>query len=100
MALLAKWLKSMLKVELAANDGEADNAGDTDNVADGNNTTGETHLTVNDMVNAAGDTANAAADYDLAEVDLKQAFRISLDLDARILSSLIPALFKFIAEPN
>ena len=55
-------------MELAANDGEADNAGYTD----GNNTTGETHLTVNDMVNAAGDTANAAADYDVVEVDLKQ----------------------------
>ena len=62
-------------MELAANDGEADNAGDTDNVADGNNTNGETRLTVNNMVNAVGDTANAAADYDLAEVDLKQAFK-------------------------
>ena len=27
------------------------------------------------MVNAAGDTANAAAEYDVVEVDLKQAFK-------------------------
>ena len=39
----------------------------TNNVGDVNNTTGEAHLTVNDMVNAVGDTANTADDCDVAE---------------------------------
>ena len=103
MALLAKQLKSVLKEELAASDEEADNAGDTNNVGDANNTTGETYLIVNDIAIATGDTANAAANYDVAEVDVKQAFQNlseSLDMHALILASLIPALFKFIAELN
>ena len=100
-ALLANRRKGVLKEELAAKDGETDNAGDTNNVGYANNTTGETHLIVNDIVIAAGDTANVAADYDVAEVDVKQAFQNlikSLVLHELILSSLLPALFKFIAE--
>ena len=44
-----------------------------------------------------------AANYDVAEVNLKQAFQnltMSLVFHALILASLIPALFKFIAELN
>ena len=59
------------------------------------------HISLSMLQLCHGDTVNAAADYDVAEVDLKQAFQnLSLVFHALILASLIPALFKFIAELN